>query len=96
VNDTQEAATVRFVDDGTLDYKTPFMKWSEEILKLSDTELVVVNADKRISLQNSNNKFIRRWRKEQVIKVQWGCVEKLFKRISCMMDQIDVKDAWTT
>jgi hypothetical protein len=51
------------------------MKWSE-ILKLSDTELVVVNADKRISLQKTaSNKFIRRWRKEQVIKVQWGCVE---------------------
>lgn len=48
VNDTQEAATVRFVDDQVyLDYKTPFMKWSEEILKLSDTELVVVNADKK-------------------------------------------------
>jgi hypothetical protein len=29
------------------------MKWSEEILKLSDTELVVVNADKRISLQKT-------------------------------------------
>jgi hypothetical protein len=42
-----------------------------EILKLSDTELVVVNADeKRISLQKTAAKFIRRWRKEQVIKVQ--------------------------
>ncbi|MFT5251194.1 MAG: hypothetical protein ACI87N_000166 [Flavobacteriales bacterium] len=48
VNDTQEAVTVRFVDDQVyLDYKTPFMKWSEEILQLSDTELVVVNADKK-------------------------------------------------
>lgn len=48
VNDTQEAVTVRFVEDQVyLDYKTPFMKWSEEILKLTDAELVVVNTDKK-------------------------------------------------
>jgi len=48
VNDTQEAVAVRFVDDQVfLDYKTPFMKWSEEIIALTDAELVVVNADKK-------------------------------------------------
>ena len=48
VNDTQEAVAVRFVDDKVfLDYKTPFMKWSEEIIALTDAELVVVNADKK-------------------------------------------------
>ncbi|MDG2431350.1 lipocalin family protein [Flavobacterium sp.] len=48
VNDTQEALAVRFVDDKVfLDYKTPFMKWSEEIIALTDAELVVVNADKK-------------------------------------------------
>lgn len=48
VNDTQEAVTVRFVGEQVyLDYKTPFMKWSEEIITLTDAELVVVNADKK-------------------------------------------------
>ena len=48
VNDTQEAIAVRFVDDQVfLDYKTQFMKWSEEIIALTDAELVVVNADKK-------------------------------------------------
>jgi hypothetical protein len=48
VNDTQEAVEVRFVEDHVfLDYKTPFMKWSEEIVTLTDAELVLVNADKK-------------------------------------------------
>jgi hypothetical protein len=41
------------------------MKWSEEIVTLTDAELVVVNADKRISLQENRNKFIRRWQKNK-------------------------------
>jgi hypothetical protein len=48
INDTQEAVAVRFVDDQVfLDYQTPFMKWSEEIITLTDAELVVVNTDKK-------------------------------------------------
>lgn len=48
VNDTQEKVVVRFADDHVyLDYNTPFMKWSEEVLKLTDAELIVVNADKK-------------------------------------------------
>jgi hypothetical protein len=48
VNDTFENIKVRFADDKTfLDYSTPYMKWSEEILALTVTELVVLNAEKK-------------------------------------------------
>ena len=48
VNDTFENVKVRFADDWTfLDYSTPYMKWSEEIVALSDKELVVLNAEKK-------------------------------------------------
>ena len=48
VNDTFENVKVRFSDDQTfLDYSTPYMKWSEEILALTDKELVVLNAEKK-------------------------------------------------
>jgi hypothetical protein len=49
------------------DHKTPY-EMDEEIVTLTDAELVLVNADKkRISLQeNRSNKFIRDG-KEQVI-----------------------------
>ena len=48
VNDTFENVKVRFSDDQTfLDYSTPYMKWSEEVLALSDKELVVLNAEKK-------------------------------------------------
>lgn len=47
VNDTFENVKIRFADDQTfLDYSTPYMKWSEEILTLTDKELVVLNAEK--------------------------------------------------
>jgi hypothetical protein len=49
------------------------MKWSEEIVTLTDTELVVVNADKkRISLQKTEAIILLEMK---VIKVQWGCVK---------------------
>nr|WP_315256772.1 hypothetical protein [uncultured Flavobacterium sp.] len=48
VNDTFENVKIRFADDQTfLDYSTPYMKWSEEILTLTNKELVVLNAEKK-------------------------------------------------
>lgn len=48
VNDTFENVRVRFAEDQAfLDYSTPYMKWTEEILVLTDTELVVLNAEKK-------------------------------------------------
>ncbi|TRX35660.1 lipocalin family protein [Flavobacterium restrictum] len=48
VNDAQEKVTVRFTaDTAFLDYATPYAKWSEEILALSASELVVLNAEKK-------------------------------------------------
>ena len=47
VNDTYENVIVRYSDEGVfLDYNTPYMKWSEEIVKLSDEELVLINKEK--------------------------------------------------
>jgi hypothetical protein len=48
VNETFENVKIRFSDEQSfLDYKTPYMKWSEEILKLTDSSLVVLNAEKK-------------------------------------------------
>lgn len=48
VNHTFENVKIRFTDDQTfLDYSTPYMKWSEEILALTDKELVVLDAEKK-------------------------------------------------
>jgi len=48
VNDTFENVKIRFTEDQTfLDYSTPYMKWSEEILALTPSELVVLNAEKK-------------------------------------------------
>ncbi len=48
VNDAYENVTVRFQDDKTfLDYSTPYMKYSEEIIELTAEELVVTNAQKK-------------------------------------------------
>ncbi|MFV8355008.1 hypothetical protein ACNQGB_02335 [Flavobacterium sp. XS1P32] len=47
VNDAFENVTVRFADDKVfLDYTTPFMKWSEEVISLSAEEFVLLNKDK--------------------------------------------------
>ena len=47
VNDTFENVTVRFADDKVfLDYVTPYMKWSEELITLSTEELVLLNKEK--------------------------------------------------
>ena len=48
VNNTFENVKIRFDDDQTyLDYSTPYMKWSEKIIALTDKELVVLNAEKK-------------------------------------------------
>lgn len=48
VNDTYENVKIRFEDDQAfLDYSTPYMKWSEEIIALTDKELVVLNTEKK-------------------------------------------------
>ncbi|WP_281228410.1 hypothetical protein [Flavobacterium aquiphilum] len=48
VNNTFENVKVRFADEHIyLDYNTPYMKWSEELLTLTDKELVVLNAEKK-------------------------------------------------
>ncbi|MBP4141698.1 hypothetical protein MW871_05090 [Flavobacterium sp. I-SCBP12n] len=47
VNDTFENVVVRFADDKVfLDYSTSYMKWSEELIALSASELVLLNKDK--------------------------------------------------
>jgi hypothetical protein len=48
VNDTYENATVRFKDDKVfMDYSTPYAKWSEELIAISEKELVLKNEDKK-------------------------------------------------
>ena len=48
VNDTYETVKVRFKDDKTfIDYSTPYAKWSEELIAVSDKELVLKNAEKK-------------------------------------------------
>ena len=48
VNDTFENVTVRFADDKVfLDYATPYMKWSEELITLTAEELVLMNKEKK-------------------------------------------------
>lgn len=48
VDDTYEKVRVRFQDDKAyLDYATPYMKYTEEIVALTVDELVVLNAQKK-------------------------------------------------
>lgn len=48
VNDAFENVSVRFDSDKVyLDYSTPFMKWSEELVSISDDELVLLNVEKK-------------------------------------------------
>lgn len=48
VNDTYENVKVRFEKEAVfLDYSTDFAKWTEELVKLTDDELVVKNADNK-------------------------------------------------
>ena len=48
VDDSFEKVRVRFQDDKTyLDYATPYMKYTEEIIALTTEELVVLNAQKK-------------------------------------------------
>lgn len=48
VDDTYEKVRVRFQDGKAyLDYATPYMKYTEEIIALTTDELVVLNAQKK-------------------------------------------------
>lgn len=48
VNDTYETVAVRFHNDKTfIDYSTPYAKWSEEMIAISDKELVLKNEEKK-------------------------------------------------
>ena len=48
VNDSQEDVKVRFKDGEVFfDYVTPYAKWSEELIAISDKELVFKNAEKK-------------------------------------------------
>ena len=48
VDDSFEKVRVRFQDDKAyLDYATPYMKYTEEIIALTSEELVVLNAQKK-------------------------------------------------
>ncbi|MFT5963817.1 MAG: hypothetical protein ACI9L6_000532 [Flavobacterium sp.] len=47
INDTYENVVVRFQNgEAFLDYSTPYSKWSEKIITLSDKELVLKNKEK--------------------------------------------------
>lgn len=47
-SNSSENVSVRFKDDQVfLDYKTDYAKWSEELISLSDEELVVKNQEKK-------------------------------------------------
>lgn len=48
VNNTYENARVRFKDGKVyMDYATPYAKWSEELVAISDKELVFRNSEKK-------------------------------------------------
>lgn len=48
VNDTYENVSVRFQDEKVyLDYSTPYMKYSEEVIELTADKLVITNAQKK-------------------------------------------------
>jgi len=48
VNDAYENVVVRFKEGKAfLDYSTPYAKWSEELIAVSDKELVVRNEEKK-------------------------------------------------
>ena len=48
VNDTQEDLKVRFVNDQVfLDYTTPYAKWSEEMIEISNEKLVFKNSENK-------------------------------------------------
>jgi hypothetical protein len=66
VNDTQEDLKIRFDDEKVfLDYTTPYAKWSEEMIEISNDKLVFKNAENKeyhykkaapINLENDGKK----------------------------------------
>ena len=48
VNNSQESVKVRFEDNKAfIDYATPYAKWSEELVAISNEELVLRNTEKK-------------------------------------------------
>lgn len=48
VNDTQESLKIRFESDKIfLDYATPYAKWSEELIEITDYKMVFINSEKK-------------------------------------------------
>ena len=48
VNDTQESLKVRFDNSKVfLDYTTPYAKWSEQLIAISDDKMVFENTEKK-------------------------------------------------
>ena len=48
VNDTYENVKIRFKEDKVyIEYATPYAKWSEELIAVSDKELVLKNEEKK-------------------------------------------------
>jgi uncharacterized membrane protein len=48
VNDSKESLKVRFEENKAfIDYATPYAKWSEELVAISNDELVLINSDKK-------------------------------------------------
>lgn len=48
VNDTYENIKIRFKEDKVyIEYATPYAKWTEELIVVSDKELVLKNAEKK-------------------------------------------------
>ena len=48
VNDTYENVVIRFDGDQTfVDYATPYAKWTEELIGISDEELVLKNSENK-------------------------------------------------
>jgi len=48
VNDSKESLKVRFEENKAfIDYATAYSKWSEELVAISNDELVLINSDKK-------------------------------------------------
>lgn len=48
VNETQESLKIRLDDDKVfLDYNTPYAKWSEQLIEISDDKMVFENTEKK-------------------------------------------------
>ena len=61
VNDSKESLKFRFEENKTfIDYETAYAKWSEELVAISNDELVLINSDKK----EFHYKFSGQWQKD--------------------------------